>query len=129
MTTWFERDPQRFEKERELMERSTTGVLRKMGNELAWAEDLVSSATGRAYRLVLTYPERFPYEPPKAFIVSPPIDHAPHRLTDGSLCLFPDHLVAAGLKTTALLVRTRAVVWFLAYEVWTVTGEWMAPQH
>lgn len=111
------------------MERSTTAALCKMGGDLAWVEDLASSATRRTFRLVITYPERFPYEPPKAFITSPRVDGAPHRLGDGSLCLSPNPTVAAGLKTTALLVRTRAVVWFLAYEVWLATGEWMAPGH
>jgi hypothetical protein len=127
--SWYQRDPRRLLKERELMEQSTMAVLCKLDGDLAWVEDLASAATRRSYRLAITYPERFPYEPPKAFIVSPRITEAPHRLADGSLCLFPNPMVAAGLKTTALLVRTRAVVWFLAYEVWKVTGEWMAPQH
>lgn len=126
---WFERDPRRLQLERELMESRTQAQLRRLGDELGWLENLRSAGAGVPYQLVIVYPDRFPYEPPKAFIAYPDVTGAPHRFLDGSLCLFNNPAVASGVKTTALLVRNRAVVWFLAYELWRVTGEWMAPQH
>ena len=111
------------------MERSTTAVLRRMGSDLAWVENLVSSASGHPYQLVVAYPGGFPFEAPKAFVTSPRVDNAPHRIMDGSLCLFQNHVAGAGPKTTALLVRTRAIVWFVAYEMWRVTGQWPQPNY
>lgn len=129
MTTWFTRDPERLAIETALMEHGTRAVLRRTATDLMWVEDVRSTATGQLFTLAITYPERFPFEAPRGFILNPGIvGGAPHRFGDGSLCLFPDPRLADGPKTTALVVRNRAVVWFLAYEVWRVTGEWMAPQ-
>ena len=108
------------------MQARSRATLAREGNTLFWVEDLIAES-GTLYRLKIVYPERFPYERPKAFVVSPEVSGAPHRWGDDSLCLF-----GAGptdIKTTALVVRNRAVTWFLAYEFWKVTGEWMAPQH
>lgn len=109
------------------MEQRSRAALARSGETLFWVEDLVAES-GAPYRLKISYPERFPHEPPKAFVVWPDIKTAPHRFSDGSLCLF-DRPSASGVKTTALVVRNRAVAWFLAYEIWRATGEWMAPQH
>jgi hypothetical protein len=128
--TWYLRDRARLVKEEEQMRQaSSSAELRQVDGKLAWIDELPSSATRRRFKLMIEYPENFPYSPPKAFVLSPEVDGAPHRLADGSLCLFANPWTAAGLKTTARMVWTRAVVWFFAYEVWLVTGEWQAPQH
>ncbi len=127
--TWYVRDPRRLALEERAMVQNTNAVLRKEGPALAWFEETVSKATGQRYVIKVAYPERFPHEPPKAFVLYPDVAGAPHRLGDQSLCLFDNPFAAVGVKTTALLVRTRAVVWILAYEVWRATGNWMAPQH
>jgi len=126
--TWFDADPERLQAEAELMTDGTNATLIETNGQLAWVEDLVSMG-GQPYRLLVLYPDRFPYEPPKAFVLDPDIEGAPHRLLDGSLCLFDDPMHADGPKTTALVVRNRSVVWFLAYEAWCATGAWVAPQH
>jgi len=125
---WHERDPRRLHLEHDLMERGTTARLVTWGNKLAWMEDLMSAGARQPYRLAIVYPKHFPYEAPRAYVLAPDVSGAPHRLSDGSLCLF-DNPTHPGVKTTALVVRNRAVVWFLAYELWRATGEWMAPAH
>ena len=127
MSSWYERDPRRLQKETELMRAFTRAQLRRSGASLIWYETIRSEAH-RAFRLLVEYPDRFPYSRPRAFIASPDIGGAPHRLSDGSLCLFNDPW-ATDIKTTALVVRNRAVTWILAYEVWCLTGTWEAPQH
>ncbi|MCC6526045.1 MAG: hypothetical protein IT373_25585 [Polyangiaceae bacterium] len=96
---------------------------------LAWNERLVFRPTGEPYELTIAYPETFPHSPPRAFVLTPSVIGAPHRLIDGSLCLFDNPAVAAGVKTTALLVRNRAVVWFWTFRAWQLTGAWCAPEH
>jgi hypothetical protein len=127
--TWHTRDPERLRKEVELMQHHSKAALHRVAGRLAWLERIHSSASGRPYDLAIEYPDTFPYSPPRAFILSPSVEGAPHRLSDGSLCLFGDPWQASGVKTTALSVRNRAIVWFLAFEVWQRTGEWCAPAH
>lgn len=128
MSSWFENDPERFDMEIELMIERSRAELRMANDRYVWVEELVSKF-GQPFVLAVDYPDAFPHEAPKAFIVSPSVEGAPHRLADGSLCLWPNPLAGDGVKTTAIAVRNRAVVWFLAYEVWLATGKWSAPQH
>jgi hypothetical protein len=125
---WFQADPARFRQEVALMAERSRAQLRRVGGALMWIEELRS--LGREpYLLAIEYPERFPHEAPKAFIVTPDVSGAPHRLSDGSLCLWSDPIAAAGVKTTAVSVRSRAIAWFFVYENWRRTGAWSAPQH
>ncbi len=126
---FFRPDPERFRVEQRCMHERTHARLYDVDGALTWVEHLQSTATGRPFAIAIKYPAAFPHSPPRAFVLSPPVDGAPHRLIDGSLCLWDNPAVGDGVRTTALMVRNRAVVWFLAFEVWKATGEWMAPQH
>ncbi len=101
-------------------------LMRYPSGNYEWRERVIS-LSGRLYEIAITYPERFPFECPKAFIVSPEISGAPHRLSDSSLCMFEDHARGLGPRTSALLVRTRAVAWIAMYEKWLVTRTWEQP--
>lgn len=125
MNDWFLRDPDRADMEIELMAEHTKATFRRTAAGIEWVEDLVCEKTLRPYRLLITYPPGFPLDPPKAQILQPRIVNAPHRYWDNTLCLQASPIP---FKTTALLIRNRAVVWFLMYEAWLRTGEWMAPE-
>ena len=125
--SWFQSDPRRFEKEVQLMMQGSQACLRQSGDHVFWVEDLIAK-TGQPYRLIIDYPDRFPYEMPRAYVANPAVDGAPHRFADGSLCMF-DNPGACNPKITALVIRNRAVLWFLAYEVWRVSGVWEPPGH
>lgn len=110
------------------MHEQTRAVLAQSpAGELQWVESLTSEG-GRPYTLVVDYPRGFPYERPRAFICGVPIDGAPHRLRDGSLCLFDDPW-CADPRCSALVVRNRAMAWMLAFELWEATGVWAVPEH
>ncbi len=109
-----------------MREKTRAKLARFPSGDYAWCERVLS-ISGRPYDLVVSYPERFPFECPKAFIATPDITGAPHRLPDGSLCMFDDHVRGIGPKTSALLVRTRAIAWIAMYEKWLVTGTWKQP--
>lgn len=126
MSNWFLRDPKRRDLEIRLMATHTKARLRQTDSGFEWIEDLICAATRRPYRLLITYPSEFPLSAPKAQVISPRITQAPHRFSDNTLCL---QASPVPFKTTALLIRNRAVVWFLVYEAWLRTGEWMAPEH
>lgn len=125
---WYDADPNRLQKEVALMAERSRAELRRVGAGLTWIEQLRSSA-GQSYVLAIEYPERFPHEAPRAYILSPDVSGAPHRFADGSLCLWGDHVHGSGVKTTAVSVRSRAIAWFFVYEAWRRTGAWSAPEH
>ena len=127
MSIWHKTDPERCAIEVQLMAKRSNARLYENGDQLYWLESL-RSQTNRLYQIKISYPVRFPYERPQGFIISPTITSAPHRFSDGSLCLFSTSHDGAA-KPTALVVRNRVVVWIFAYELWAATGEWMAPQH
>lgn len=126
MTTWFDRDPDRRDLEIEMMLTNTNARIRRTATGFEWVEDLVCEATLRRYRLLITYPPGFPAAAPEAQVLEPDVTNAPHRYRGNKLCLQASPIPN---KSTALLIRNRAVVWFLAYEAWLRTGEWMAPEH
>jgi len=128
MTNQQQIEPRRLAKEAELMYRHTRAKLvEEADGSIHWIERLVSEG-GEPYTLAVRYPPGFPFRRPRAFVLQPNIDRAPHHFEDGSLCLF-DESSAVDVKCTALVVRNRAVTWFLAYEVWKMTGKWSAPEH
>lgn len=122
-------DRGRLLREQEFMRSRTTARLYEVDGCLTWVEELRSTATRQPFTLSITYPLRFPHEPPRAYILRPSVIGAPHLLGDGSLCIWDDPAVGDGVRTTALMVRSRAVVWFLAFEIWKATGTWEAPEH
>lgn len=128
MAAWFDTDPARLHKEVALMAERSRAELRRVGSGLMWVEQLCSTS-GQQYAIAIEYPDRFPHEAPRAFLLSPDVSGAPHRFADGSLCLWGDHVRASGVKTSAVSVRTRAITWFFVYENWRRTGQWSAPEH
>jgi hypothetical protein len=122
-------DPARLRQEVEIMEEGSRATLLQANDGSVYWAERIRGESGQAYTLTVEYPNRFPHERPKAFIVDPPLTKAPHMFSDGSLCLFDDP-GEVDIKCTALVVRNRAVTWLLAYEAWKLTGgEWHAPQH
>jgi len=120
----LDRDPERRLAEVNAMQSLSKARLVRLPNgQYAWVEQLTSIG-GQPYTIAITYPERFPHEPPLAFVLKPDVSGAPHRFQDGSLCLFDHNANATSVKTTAIVVRNRAVVWFALYEVWLQTRQW-----
>jgi hypothetical protein len=83
-----------------------------------------------------TYVIRVEYRPPVAptIQVLRPVIHsnAPHRFSDGSLCLYwpkdSDKRIWTPDKRIAATILPWAAEWLAVYEVWLSTGEWVAPE-
>jgi len=59
---------------------------------------------------------------PRAYVLQPELrTGAPHRFTDGSLCL--DHSSAFTKKSTIVTFLAWVTVWLHLYEAWLETGE------
>lgn len=84
---------------------------------------------GKDYVVRIVYPAYFPYQPPKAYIVSPKVKQSRHIYEDGHLCMFhpDDHTWLP--TTTAATVISWVSRWLHSYEVWEDTGEWPGQEH
>ena len=69
-------------------------------------------------------------EAPKVFVDAPALQKgAPHRYSDGSLCLswHKDWSWSPQAVMAETLVPW-AAMWLFFYELWIVTGEWLGPE-
>ena len=122
---WHQVRPNLVRRERQAMHRfypnlnmSTTPT-----GDLCW-QGSVTTWTGNAYEIMLQYPARFPYAPPKAFVVNPKIPQSRHIYKDGHLCLFHKDDKAWQMETTAATMMSWVSLWLHCFEVWQETGTW-----
>lgn len=82
------------------------------------------------YRLLFIYPDNYPYEPPRAYILEPAVKSDVHQFKDGELCLFHKDAIGAG-KTwdpyvnTIVLAISWSILWINAWEYYKDTGIWV----
>ena len=103
--------------------------------QIGWTDEgdccwdgIVRVRTGNEYQIHLRYPHRFPFAPPKAFVVQPKIERSRHIYEDGHLCLFHKDDAAWETNTTAAVVMSWVSLWLHCHEVWKETGEWVKPE-
>jgi molybdopterin/thiamine biosynthesis adenylyltransferase len=122
VTSWFERDADRYNAEREFwLDRGFAEA--REGEQLAFRGVVrlhVSKASGEAYEqhefeLTVTYPEGFPYVAPEITFIAPPIRRYRHQSRSGKPCLFPDEAWHSDKKPSEFLRALRS--WLRAYIV------------
>lgn len=116
---WFEDDPERFAAEVFLVRKDHPGckVCKKDDQILIFDE---FQTRRQSYLIKVIYPRSFPYSPPEAYVVDPPVRGTPHG--GPKMCLF-----AAGEfrpEFSGSIVMTWAKKWLAAYERWKDTGHW-----
>jgi hypothetical protein len=118
---WWNDYPQVFARERAEMQSCFPGFSFALGEHGLWTGWLPSEYhPGRGFNLEVRYTGSFPFEPPKAFVISPVIEVSPHRWRDGSLCLFAEE-DASAFRSAPVLVA-RAKVWLWCQETWELSG-------
>jgi hypothetical protein len=96
-----------------------------------WRGTLQPTRTSPVYVVEIRY--RQP-KPPEVHVLSPSLkDDAPHRYSDGSLCLYypRDRSWTSNMLIAQTIVPWTAI-WLAFYELWLRTGEWHgeeAPHH
>jgi hypothetical protein len=70
-----------------------------------------------------------PGRAPAVFVLSPSIQRdAPHRYSDGTLCLYwPKEWRWSASESLALTIVPWTALWLYYYELWLVTGDWLGP--
>jgi|SRR5690554_4565328 len=94
--------------------------------EVVWFGQLQPNADSGSYRIKVVY--RL-FGPPKVFVLSPaPPANAPHRYSDGSLCLYwPKEWRWSDSESIAATIMVWAALWLEYYEIWQAVGVWLGP--
>lgn len=123
---WFRVKPKRLKLEQQAMHQLHPHMQIGMTDEgdCCW-DGIVKVRSGNEYQIHLLYPHRFPFAPPKAFVINPKIERSRHIYDDGHLCLFHKDDAAWQTNTTAAVVMSWVSLWLHCYEVWKETGEWV----
>lgn len=139
---WYTANPRRLELEQRIMAhafprfvlglaqdpRREHGWLVADRGELFWAGRLRTHSR-RIYGVILSYPQVFPDEQIRCFVVEPKIDETRHRYLDGHLCLYsndhggPGEGYQPGVTTAATCVGWVSA-WLHAHEIFATTGRW-----
>lgn len=126
---WHQRNPGRLLKEQEIMKASfpQARLIKITNNRLAWVVSLKTN-TDSIYVVEIAYPDGFPADYPKAFVIDPAIRGVPHQYNNNQLCLFnasdrPERSYNPA-KTTAATITTWVAAWLASYEIWQRTGAW-----
>jgi len=117
---WYKEYPERYKCEVMLIKRNHPAArLFIKNNQLV----VFLKVTGRKndYVIQVTYPDYFPQEPPKAWIVKPRITNALHKYSDDSLCCHP---TSNGPHISGKVIIDCVKKWIHLYEYWLDTGYW-----
>jgi hypothetical protein len=91
-----------------------------------WTGTLQPRLTSPAYRLEVSY--RLGHIPTVRVVKPEPVQGAPHRYPDGSLCLYwPKEWRWAPHEAIAETLLPWAATWLWYYELWRDTGDWLGP--
>ncbi|PKB81860.1 MAG: hypothetical protein BZY88_05580 [SAR202 cluster bacterium Io17-Chloro-G9] len=126
---WYKVKPKLLRLEQQAMQRLHPHM------QMGWTEEgdccwdgIVRVRSGNEYQIHLRYPHRFPFAPPKAYVVNPKIERSRHIYEDGHLCLFHKDDSAWENNTTAAVVMSWVSLWLHCHEVWKETGDWIKPE-
>ena len=137
---WWEKDPQRLEKEKSIMnekfpqfmigqahsQREKNGWVVAQKGQKYWLGDL-RTQSGNIYNVLIVYPNYYPGGEIKTYIISPLIEHSMHRYGDGHLCLYSNSYGTGqgnGYAMTAVSYVAWVAAWLHAHEIYQKTSEW-----
>jgi len=91
-----------------------------------WRGSLQPSSLSQKYRVAISYDL---HACPSVKIIAPTLPpKAPHRWSDGSLCLFyPKESPWKRDMLIATTILPWAALWLYYYELWLDTGKWLGP--
>ncbi len=104
------------------------------GSIVIWKIELSNPLLSCIYRLKLEYGPDYPFRPPKAFLIEPPIKNQRHQnpatkdSDTGSLCLFPEHPDCWNVGITCKEIIQRIIKWLQKYETRTLNDELAPPE-
>jgi len=120
---WFEINQNRFKYEISLLKKRFPNARRGIQDGRF---TIYLKIIGRSQIFIarIIYPDNFPYQPPKAYIINPKLVnlYEPiHRFCDGSLCLAKSEEI--NLETSGKDICDWVKDWVIGYEIWLKTGK------
>lgn len=120
---WFERYPARLAAERDVMRSRFPGftLIEAEGGDLCWV-GILEPVAGREFVLAVSYPDRYPYEEPRIYVLDPPLQPGtPHVYENGALCVHPAGRWDPSRTVAGSLALASA--WLVMYVTWERGGE------
>jgi len=120
---WYQRYPLRISAEQAIMREMYPQFILKIDDQrLLFWDGILKTNFNTHYQVNIHYPQAYPWEKPKLFIVDPALHQdAPHRYLDGALCIYPvnwNHKQATAPAAVPLVAA-----WLAMYELFIRTGE------
>ena len=95
---------------------------------MCW-EGPVTTLTGTEYQIRVQYSQRFPFQAPKAYVLTPEIKNTDHVHPEGYLHLNGRERWRWRQEATAATLTFWVCHWLNCYEVWQDAGEWPCNDH
>lgn len=113
---WHEKMPMRLRQEQDVMNARFPGftLTRGDGGKLGWLGWLTSNRRNR-YRVLIDYPQDFPFSEPRAYILEPRFV-CQHMWKDGHLCLMYPEDSTWQTNTTSATILAIVAAWIFSYE-------------
>ena len=138
---WWDSQPERLETEKKLMFlkfpqfQLGTAIENKIVNGSVVVQNgqkywygMLKTCAGNKYTSLIVYPDHYPGQEIRSFIIDPLIHSVNHRYGNGQLCLYSnDHGGRGqghGKGMTAVSYVGWTAAWLHAYEISTITGKW-----
>jgi hypothetical protein len=139
--SWWLSSPERLETETHLMKQKFpqfqlgTAIENKIikgsvvvKNGQKYWYGILKTCAGNIYTSLIVYPDHYPGQEIRSFIIEPLISSVSHRYGDGRLCLYSnDHGGRGqghGKGMTAVSYVGWTAAWLHAYEIFNKTGKW-----
>jgi ubiquitin-protein ligase len=120
---WFETNQKRFNDEMKILKRLYPKA-RIFIQDRQLTIYLKILGRVHEYMARIVYPNDFPYNPPKAYIIKPELPKLHqqiHRYSDGSLCLAKPNEIDT--QITGKIICDWVRDWVRSYEIWLNTGK------
>lgn len=90
---------------------------------VAYVKAALQTSANKTYIVSIYFPN-YPAVAPDVYVTAPPLfATAPHRYTDGKLCLLYPSMWNPGVHDLTF-VLAKTAKWLNKYEVWCETGRW-----
>ena len=83
----------------------------------------VLQPSSHQYVVAIYFPDSYPNEMPRVYVIMPKIDIAPHRYKSDNICYLHPSVWNPGIHNLSFVIQ-RATKWLAKYEIWKRNYVW-----
>ncbi len=92
-----------------------------------YVKTVLQPSSQQYYSVEIHFPDSYPNEMPKVYIIKPEINSSPHRYEAGNICYLHPSMWNPGIHNLLFVIQ-RATKWLAKYEVWKRNYNWPGAQ-